>query len=130
MDRGPARNGFTLVEVLATMVLMGIIIPVAMRGISISMQAATHAKHTNEAAILAETKLNDLVSTGTWNTAGANGDFGDEWADYRWACQSVARNDASVTEVAVSVSWNERGAERSVTVSTLLYEPDLMGVMP
>ena len=125
-----AQRGFTLVEVLATLVLMGIIVPVAMQGISISLRAATHAKRTSEATILAETKLNDLVTTRTWSTVAANGDFGQDWPDYRWTCQSIARNDAAVTEVAVSVLWKERNSDRSVTVSTLVYEPDTTGGFP
>ena len=54
-------EGFTLVEVLATLVLMGIVIPVAMHGVSIAMSAASNARKTAEAATLAETKLNELL---------------------------------------------------------------------
>src|SRR4051812_31300269 len=73
------RRGFTLIEVLATMVLLGIIIPVAMRGVSISLAAADKAKHTSQAAALAESKLNDLLtqsaSGGSGGGSNLSGDF-------------------------------------------------------
>ena len=58
---GCHRRGFTLVEVLATLVLLGIILPIAMRGVSMAMAAASNARRTAEATSLAEAKLNMLL---------------------------------------------------------------------
>ena len=115
------RGGFTLVEVLATLVLLGVVLPVAMRGVSLAISSADVARHTAEAASLAEAKLNELVITGDWSVSGASGDFGAEWPDYRWTCQSAGR-DYGLTEVMLSVVWTDKGRERDVTVSTLVYD--------
>ena len=56
----PRRAGFTLIEVLAALVLIGVVLPVAMKGVSIAMQAASHARHTGEAVELARHKLTEL----------------------------------------------------------------------
>src|SRR4051794_38319604 len=64
LPRRAMRAGFTLIEVLATLVLLGIILPAAMRGVSIGLAMASHARHVTEAAQLAEAKLNELVATG------------------------------------------------------------------
>ena len=71
--RRPAtrRGGFTLIEVLATMLLLGIVLPVAMRGVSVALSAAGTARHLSEAAVLAEAKLNELATPGASGAAGA-----------------------------------------------------------
>jgi prepilin-type N-terminal cleavage/methylation domain-containing protein len=116
------RGGFTLIEVLATIVLLGIVLPVALRGTTLALAAASHAKHLSEASTLAETKLNELTSTissGQVSTGPSAGDFPDS-PDYRWTSQSVYR-DYGLTELTVQVTWNERGQDRTFNVSTYVY---------
>jgi prepilin-type N-terminal cleavage/methylation domain-containing protein len=113
------RRGFTLVEVLATLVLMAIVLPVAMRGISMALRAASVSKHTSEAAALAQAKLNELVtdqtSTGALN---GSGDFGADHPEYTWTCISTQR-DYGLTQLDLRVSWKEGGLnERFVDLST------------
>jgi prepilin-type N-terminal cleavage/methylation domain-containing protein len=118
----PNRNsGFTFIEVLATLVLMAIVLPVAMRGVSISLASAEKAKHLSEGAALADAKLNELVSTGEWSSGGLQGDFGQDFPGYRWQAQAASR-DFGVTEIVLTVTWQERGQDRSVNVSTLVSD--------
>ena len=49
------QRAFTLVEVLATLVLVAIILPVAMKGISLAAATAGDAKRKMEAAALVQT---------------------------------------------------------------------------
>ena len=116
------RQAFTLVEVLATLVLMGIVIPVAMHGVSIAMSAASNARKTAEAATLAEAKLNELVATREWEFGAASGDFGAQWPDYKWTLATATR-EYEMTELVLSVVWQDRGKERTVSVSTLSALP-------
>jgi prepilin-type N-terminal cleavage/methylation domain-containing protein len=117
------RRGFTLIEVLATLVLLGIVLPVAMRGLSVALAAAGTARHTSEAAVLAEAKLNELAAAAaTGGAASGSGDFGDEAHGYRWTATTAAA-DLNLTELSVTVSWLERGAERSLVVTTLVGDP-------
>jgi general secretion pathway protein I len=120
------RGGFTLVEVLAALVLMGIVLPVAMRGAVLAMHAGSLARHQAEAATLGEAKLTEMVSTGEWDSAGGEGDFGSDFPQYHWTLQR-AQHDFDVTELMLSVIWTERGAERSVNVSTLAFVPTTTG---
>jgi prepilin-type N-terminal cleavage/methylation domain-containing protein len=114
-------KGFTLIEVLATMVLMAIILPVTMQALSVSLGAASSARHTTEAAGLAQEKLNELISTGQLNAI-SNGDFGTDHPGYRWEIGTTTR-DYNLTEVSLRVLWTERGQEKSLAVSTLV-QPD------
>src|SRR3954453_3932771 len=76
-------GGFTLIEVLATLVLLGIALPVAMRGTTIALSAASRAKHTAEASALAESKLTELttVITSGQLPGAASGDFAPDHPD-------------------------------------------------
>jgi prepilin-type N-terminal cleavage/methylation domain-containing protein len=115
------KSAFTLIEVMATLVLLGIVLPVAMRGISVALSAAENARHMSEAATLGEAKLNEIVSTGEWATMSTSGDFGTDWPAYQWTAQSVSR-DYNVTEIDLTVNWLQRGQTRSVNVSTMVWE--------
>lgn len=114
------RSGFTLIEVMATIVLLGIVMPAVMMGISASLGAASQAKRSVEAAMLGETKLNELVVTGQWQNGVLSGDFAPDSPDYKWQAQQVAR-DMEITELDLRVTWIARGQERSVNLSTMVY---------
>ncbi len=113
-----SRNAFTLPEVLATLVLLGILLPVTMRGASLALASAATARHTAEATSLAQTKLQELILTQTYSTSDTSGDFGTDSPRFRWTCQGIAR-DYGTTELTLSVFWTDRGQERSVSLSTL-----------
>ena len=121
------RGGFTLIEVLATLVLLGIVMPVAMRGVSLALAASSIARRTAEASSLAEMKLNELVADGTWQTGGTGGDFADQnQPDYRWTCENASR-DYGTHEVILHVTWTQRGQERSMSLATLVYPDAYLG---
>ena len=124
-------SGFTLIEVLVTLLLMGIVLPVAMRGISVASHAADVARHTSEASSLGEAKLNELVAEGI--STATSGDFGTDWPAYSWTIQTTAR-DYGVTEVVMTVSWPDRAGQRSLNISTMIssqaQQSSTTGVMP
>src|SRR6266487_2607745 len=91
-ERTNSRSrAFTLVEVLAAMVLLAIVLPVAMKGISIATRAAAVSKHRTIAAQLGSSKLQEIIATGQWETTtNLSGDFtaeGTEYYEYTWTAQ-------------------------------------------
>lgn len=122
LRRGAA---FTLVEVLAAMLLVAVVLPVAMEGVSLATNASDDAKQRLEAAALAEQKLSDLVATGEWDSSTLSGDFGDDHPGYTWAAElntSWSTKTTTLTQLTVTVSWTSRARPRTVVLSTLLYE--------
>ena len=117
----PCRSGFTLVEVLATLTLLAIILPVAMRGISLATAAAGNARRDMEAASLAEATLNELLATGAWQGSELSGDYGQDWPEYRWTAEVENWEGTVLQQVTVHVRWTTRGSEHSVTLTTLAY---------
>jgi prepilin-type N-terminal cleavage/methylation domain-containing protein len=119
-----ALGGFTFIELLATMVLLGIIMPVAMRSIGLCTRLGGQSRRQIEAASLARSKLTELTCSGQWQTGEKSGDFGEDWPNYRWAAVVSTWTDSTVSQLDVTVTWQSQGRKRSVTLSTLVYAED------
>jgi hypothetical protein len=116
------KAGFTIIEVLATLVFAGVILPVVVDGVMVSMATSVHARQQAEAAQLAQTKLAELIATGEIDESEMEGDFGEDWPDYHWV--SILDNweeDDRLDQLSVGVFWTRRGKEYHVLVSTLVY---------
>lgn len=117
------RGGFTLMEVLVTLLLLAITLPAAMEVLSMAHTASKIARHRSESSALAESKLTELVATGQWQNGPTQGDFGQDWPDYTWSADVGNWDQAeNMQQLRVTVSWTDsaRGQE-SITLDTLVY---------
>jgi hypothetical protein len=103
------------------MVLIGLIMPVAMRSIGLCTRVAGLSRKQVEAASLAKTKLTELMVTGDWEDGNQKGDFGTDWPGYQWSAVLTNWSDASVRQLDLTVSWQSAGNQRTITLSTLVY---------
>jgi type II secretory pathway pseudopilin PulG len=116
-----ARAGFTLAEVLAALLFMAIVIPVAVQGLRIASRAGSVAERKAVGTRLAETKLNELIVTGQWQSAAQKGTIQDGWQSYSWNLQSEPwAEDGAMRLVSVHVSVPVQGQDYDVAVSTLV----------
>src|SRR5215208_3476713 len=76
--------GFTLAEVLAALVFMAILIPVALESLSIASRAGEVAVRKGEAALVAERLLNETVATTNWNKSVQNGSVRQGVRELKW----------------------------------------------
>jgi prepilin-type N-terminal cleavage/methylation domain-containing protein len=124
-DRTTTRHGcsggFTFIELLATVVLIGLIMPVAMRSIGLCTRMAGLSRKQVEAASLAKMKLTDLTVTGDWENGNQKGDFGADWPGYQWSAMVTNWTDTSVRQLDLTVTWQSAGSPRKITLSTLVY---------
>ena len=123
--RHPGSRGFTLIEVLVTLALMGIVLPVAMRGISISVAQARFARNSAEAAALGQSKLNEIVAviqTQQMNNLGTAGDFGQQWPAYTWSYEEVYNTELAVIEASLYVQWSEPNGPRVLRIPTMIVD--------
>ena len=114
-------RGFTFIELLATVVLIAVIMPVAMRTIGLCTQLGGQSRRKIEAASLAKAKLTELIVTGDWQNGNQTGDFGTDWPLYEWSADIANWTDVSVRQVDLTVSWRSMGRLRGITLSTLMY---------
>ena len=116
-----ARRAFTLIEILATLVLVAIILPVAMSGISLALSVADESRRQTEAASLAQTKIAEIVAEQQYQNTSLAGDFAPDRPEYRWVSQVTDWQGTTLKELDVQVFWNSKNRERSITLSTLVY---------
>ncbi len=114
-------TGFTFLELLATLVLISVLLPVVMQTISLCTQLAGQSRRQIEAVCLAKTKLTELTATQDWQNGNGRGDFGTDWPGYEWTTTIANWTDASVRQLDLTVTWRSVGRQRQLTLSTLVY---------
>jgi prepilin-type N-terminal cleavage/methylation domain-containing protein len=118
------QDGFTLVEMLAAMLFMAIVIPVALQGLRIASRAGAVAARKGVAVQLAESKLNELIVTGQWHNSGQGGACGPQWPGYQWTVKNEPwGGDASLNNLrlaTVEVIYPVQGQNYNVHLSTVL----------
>ncbi len=118
---GHRPRGFTFIELLATVVLIAIIMPVAMKSIGLCTRLGGLSRRQIEAASLAKMKMTDMLVTGDWETGAQRGNFGEDWPGYEWKGTVTNWTDSTVREFDVTVFWESMGRQREITLSTLVY---------
>jgi prepilin-type N-terminal cleavage/methylation domain-containing protein len=116
------RKGFTLMEILATIVLVALIIPVAMKGISIATNLAAESSRKLTAMNLAQNRLAEILLDEEWLNGSQSGDFTDENSLYRWQMGASDWTQPGLKLVEVRVYWDRRGYERNVYLATLVND--------
>lgn len=117
------RRSFTLVEVLATISVISIVIPVIMQGISIATGLASITRQRAEVVALAQSKLDEMIITGEWQSAQLSGDFSPDHPNYQWQVLVSDWDELDMKQLQIGVTWISRGAQREVQLSTLVYVP-------
>ena len=115
-----ARAAFTLAEVLAALLFMAIVIPVALEGLRIASLAGQVGERKSVAARVADRVLSEMAITGSGPGGNDSGSITEGQHEFQWTVQSVAwAEDGALQETTVRVVYFVQGREYEVTVSTL-----------
>ncbi len=118
------NKAFTLAEVLAALVFLAILIPVAIQGLNIASRAGDVAARKSEAALVAESILNETVATTNWNQAVQNGNVRQGLNEFRWTLRNEPWNQdpaaTTMRQLTAEVFFTAQGALYSVRLSTLV----------
>jgi prepilin-type N-terminal cleavage/methylation domain-containing protein len=115
------RRAFTLIEILATLAVLGLVLPTVMQGLSLCLATASHARSQAQATALMQAKLGELVAANQWNQNSWAGDWKPDWPDYHWSAQMADWDGSYVRQLTVNVGWQERGTPRDISLTTLVY---------
>ncbi len=113
-------RGFTLVEILAALLMMAIIIPVAMEGMSIASRAGILGQRKAAAMRVAERLLNELVVEADTRQATASGTLADGDVSYPWTMRTENWSEDALQQMTVTVTFTLQGQSFDVSASTLL----------
>ena len=116
-------RAFTLIEALAAIVVMCIVLPVLLQGFTLSGRVASVTRQTADATLLAQSTLDDLVSTGNWKYGSSPGNVQVGPTIFNVDVQTDSwENELDVNQVTVTVHWSNHGA-REVALTTVVYAP-------
>lgn len=115
-----ACAGFTLAEVLAALVFMAIVIPVAIQGLLVANRAGQVGVRKAAAARVAERVLNEVLVTGQWQQAVQSGTFAEGYQEYRWDLRVEPWTEGNLRLMTVQVTYPVQGQDYEVRLSTLL----------
>ncbi len=114
------RCGYTLAEVLAALLFMAIVIPVAMHGMSVASRAGMLGERKAIAIRIAERVLNETVVTGDTQQTSASGSITEGGTTYPWTMESANWSVDALTELTVHVQFIVQGSTYEVSASTLV----------
>jgi prepilin-type N-terminal cleavage/methylation domain-containing protein len=123
-----SRGGFTLIEALVTLLLIGLVLPAIMHAITISLAAGSASITRNQAAELARSQLAQVIlemSQGQ-NAGDSAGDFSQQgFPNFRWQSSitpfSLDTSGMNMQEVHLTVTWPVRSHQESMMLSSLAY---------
>lgn len=116
----PAHSGFTLAEVLAALVFMSIVIPVALKGLNVAARSGQVAERKAEAGRVAERVLNESIITTNWNKSSMNGVALEGRHQFRWFLRNEVWREEPMHLLSVQVTYAVQGQQLDVRLCTLV----------
>jgi len=107
------------------MFLIAMVLPAVNLGIAAATKTAGNARDRAQAAILAQSKLSELIAGEGWQGGAMSGDFGAQWPNYRWHATITAwpgdTQAVGLQQLDVQIRWPAKKPTDSLTVSSLVY---------
>lgn len=122
-----SSRGFTLLEVLAALLLLAVVLPVLMGALNTATHVGGLAHDRAEAAMFAENKLNEVLIDQSWQFGDETGDFAEDIDDpaaarYTWELHVEQWLDPSVRKLTMTVHWERRGRPQTITLTSAVHD--------
>ena len=133
-------RAFTLAEVLAAMLFLAIVVPVAVEALHVSSLAGEVAARKGSATRIADRILNESLVTTNWSGGQQNGVISEGPLDFNWTLVSETWPPSSLQSTVISPNQNmsqgslmmltakvdflAQGKDYSVSLSTLAGSPN------
>ncbi|MBW2644846.1 MAG: type II secretion system minor pseudopilin GspI [Deltaproteobacteria bacterium] len=115
------HNGFTLLEVMVAMAILAIALVAVFRSQAQSISIANEARLATTASFLAQSKMAEIESMGV---EGTDGDFGEDFSNYRWEVSTSDTELKDLTKVKLIVTWKKGNFVRERRVIFYKYEKE------
>lgn len=113
-SRSRALRGFTLLEMMISMVILAIALTSVFKLQSMSVILADRAKFETTAPLLAQMKMAGFMTVEQDELSSGSGDFGDEFSEYGWQVEvdevdSEMLGDTAqrLYRIALMITWGE-----------------------
>lgn len=92
MNPTSCQAGFSLIEVILAVLILGIALVGLTEGVTAALTSSKASERQTTAAMLAAGQVETLRATGSYDDGDSAGDFGDEYPQYRWT-QTISSED-------------------------------------
>ncbi|HEY3864435.1 MAG TPA: type II secretion system protein [Verrucomicrobiae bacterium] len=123
MSARPANGGFTLVEVMCAIMVMGVALVALTRGLTTALASSKESEVETTVVALAAGQIETLRAGGVITDDTTDGDFGDTFPKYKWEQTISAGEVDGLHQVDVSVKDAKSGATL-YQLTTLLFDSD------
>ena len=117
---GRSRRAFTLMEVLAAMLFMAIVIPVALQGMRVASRAGEVGQRKAVAGRICERVINELLVTGQYLQSSQSGVIEEGAKEYTWAMSVDPWDYSTLRIMTVQVNYVVQNQEYEVHLSTIV----------
>jgi prepilin-type N-terminal cleavage/methylation domain-containing protein len=114
--------GFSLVEVLCAMLILGVALVVMTQGLSVALASSKESELQTAAALIAAGRIETLRVEGEYDNGETEGDCGDDLPNYAWKQTISSTRTDGLHDVVVDV---EKANSEVVIyeLHTLLFDP-------
>ncbi|MBI2300891.1 MAG: type II secretion system minor pseudopilin GspI [Armatimonadetes bacterium] len=129
--KGPARlrhrrgSGFSLLELVVAIAILAIGMVGALQAVTQGLNVSGEARDRTVGIELAEQKLAERLLQGDLDAGREEGDFGDDYARYRWVLDTDSTDTDGLLRLHITVSWKAGVREHAVDLETC-YAPDAL----
>lgn len=122
-------TGFSLVEVLVAILILGIGVVGLTQGVTTALRSSKEAEWHSTAVFLAAGRMEELRADGFVIEGEEEGDFGTAFSRYRWTQSTVSTDIDGLFEITVTVA--DASDEKPLyELKTLLFDPPAESTQP
>jgi prepilin-type N-terminal cleavage/methylation domain-containing protein len=109
MNAASCQAGFSLIEVVVAILILGVALVGLTEGVTAALGSSKTSERQTTAALLAAGQIENTRAEGTYEDGQTDGDFGDEFSQYRWT-QTISSADLpGLHDVEVVVEDSQTG---------------------
>lgn len=115
------KRGFTLIEVVAAITIAALAFPALLKAFSQGVNTYSVIENKTTAYYLLRLKMGQVEMAGYPETGTIDGDFGTD-SRFKWSTEVADTDTDGLREVIVIITWEERGQEKSLQLSTYMSD--------
>lgn len=115
------QSGFTLIEIMVSLAVLAIALTVLLGLRNRDIALSAYSGHLTEATLLARQRISEVSFAGFPDLGAREGDFGEEYPNYKWKEEVKQTPYEVVRELNLEVLWKEGKREESVRFTTFLF---------
>jgi general secretion pathway protein I len=120
-NRKSSRRGFTLIEMIVATLLLAIAVVGALAAFASATQSSSTSERLHTVALLAQRRLTEVeLQSDTLSGGEQQGDFGEEFPEYRWRQVVEPTEYQNLYKVTLTVQWGPQTGPRERAFTTFI----------